>query len=271
MAPVVQPEPFSWTGFYIGGNIGGVWNDYRLGAFVEDVEVQEQFEELEAMTFRVEGDQKVIFDSVFEKFGGHSRTDGSLFGGGQLGYNHQFGHWVLGFEADFDGLGTSAHRREEFGAEQNNGIFGAVTFVEATRSAHTCWNASARLRGGYAWDRFLFYTTWGAAFADVEGKADDIATSQFFSKGPIGTVIDTNRSTRCRVLTGWTGGLGGEYAITRTVSVGFEWRYSNFGGDTYPWDNHDTPINPGENGIDLSSHQVTARVNILLCNLFGKH
>ena len=40
---VAPEEPFNWTGFYFGGHVGGVWNDYDFGSFDTDVNVSEQF------------------------------------------------------------------------------------------------------------------------------------------------------------------------------------------------------------------------------------
>ena len=65
------PPLFSWTGFYIGGNIGGGWSRGN------------------------------VVDCVF----GVNFTNGnsaSFLGGGQVGGNYQIGAFVIGAEADFD-------------------------------------------------------------------------------------------------------------------------------------------------------------------------
>jgi outer membrane immunogenic protein len=68
--PPPLPPPFTWTGFYIGGNIGGAWASGTLTDNFTDVS----------------------FD-----------TDHSGFiGGVQLGYNYQFRNLVIGVEWDFD-------------------------------------------------------------------------------------------------------------------------------------------------------------------------
>jgi outer membrane immunogenic protein len=72
-APLPPPIPvFSWTGFYIGANIGGAWSNSTL---------------TESVT------------------GANFSTNNSGFiGGGQFGYNWQFNNnWVLGIEGDIDG------------------------------------------------------------------------------------------------------------------------------------------------------------------------
>ena len=68
--PAAMPV-FSWTGFYIGGNIGGGWSRGN------------------------------VVDSVF----GVNFTNGnsaSFLGGGQVGGNYQISAFVIGAEADFD-------------------------------------------------------------------------------------------------------------------------------------------------------------------------
>src|SRR3954470_14074315 len=68
-APVVVAPLFTWTGFYIGGNIGGGW----------------------------------FTGSIDSDFGSTWKTsNGAFIGGGQLGFNYQAGAFVFGVEGDFD-------------------------------------------------------------------------------------------------------------------------------------------------------------------------
>jgi outer membrane immunogenic protein len=71
VAPIAYAPPvYNWTGFYIGGNIGGGFADSRWS----------------------------------DPFGGPHNTfnDSGFIGGGQVGYNAQFNWLVLGVEGDFD-------------------------------------------------------------------------------------------------------------------------------------------------------------------------
>src|SRR5690349_1383845 len=79
--PVYAPPPFSWTGFYLGGNIGAAW------------------------AHRDVSDTFLGVDFA----GGNNR--GVFIGGGQLGYNWQIGYAVLGIEADFDGAANNNNTR----------------------------------------------------------------------------------------------------------------------------------------------------------------
>jgi outer membrane immunogenic protein len=75
-APVAPIPVFSWTGFYIGANIGGAWSNSTL-------------------TDNVTG-------------ASFSTNNSGFIGGGQFGYNWQFNNnWVLGIEGDIDGTTIS--------------------------------------------------------------------------------------------------------------------------------------------------------------------
>jgi len=70
-AYIPAPPPFSWTGFYIGGNIGAGFNHGN------------------------------ITDSINGASWGLN-NNGTFAGGGQVGGNYQFGVVVAGVEADFE-------------------------------------------------------------------------------------------------------------------------------------------------------------------------
>src|SRR5215475_6827701 len=72
-APVYTKAPpipqFTWTGFYIGGNIGGAWNS---SSWTDTL------------------DPGVTF--------GNNNNNGVFIGGGQAGFNYQISSLVLGVE-----------------------------------------------------------------------------------------------------------------------------------------------------------------------------
>ena len=82
-APVFVPPPFTWTGFYVGLNAGGIWNSGSRSATLYDP----------GITF---------LSGYFP--GGIGNNNSGFIGGGQAGYNWQTGALVLGVETDFDGL-----------------------------------------------------------------------------------------------------------------------------------------------------------------------
>jgi outer membrane immunogenic protein len=70
--PAPIPYMYNWTGFYIGGNLGGAW------------------------------ESSTITDPLFLTSFSTSRS--GFIGGGQVGYNWQLSpQWVIGIEGTFDG------------------------------------------------------------------------------------------------------------------------------------------------------------------------
>lgn len=73
--PVIAPPP-SWTGFYIGGQVGGAWGDFRYANI------------------------NLTGEAV-----GHRAS--AIAGGGHIGYNWQFSQIVLGAEVEFNATGLA--------------------------------------------------------------------------------------------------------------------------------------------------------------------
>jgi outer membrane immunogenic protein len=120
-------------------------------------------------------------------------TDGWL-GGVYGGYNYQVSpNWVLGLEGDAN----------LNGADGSNGVV----------KVENPWDASLRVRGGFAADRFLIYGTGGLAFGEVKAKDATYSDS----------------ATR----TGWTLGGGVEAAVTDHITTRVEYRYTDLGKDSY--------------------------------------
>ena len=63
--PPPLPPVFSWTGFYVGANIGGAWADNNWR------------------------------DSLFLTNFNNNRNNGVFIGGGQIGGNYQIGSFVI--------------------------------------------------------------------------------------------------------------------------------------------------------------------------------
>jgi outer membrane immunogenic protein len=103
--------------------------------------------------------------------------------------------------------------------------------------------ASVTGRLGYGWDRFLGYVKGGGAWE--RDKYD-------FSNGVIIGRLDDTRS-------GWTIGVGGEYAFTNFVTGFIEYDYYDFGNRdrTFVQNNGLTFIY----GIDETKHVVKAGLN----------
>ena len=231
--------PFSWSGFYIGGNLGGNWVDYDSHGFTDVLS-----------TRPLPGPNSTLVAST----PGFDKVNGAFLGGGQAGYNLQFGPFVLGFEGDFDG--TPASTTKSLFVPAPLGDFG----FSAERKFESSWIASARLRAGFAYDRFLFYATGGGAFTDVEVRAID-------SYPPNGLFVSSSSQ---KTLAGWTAGLGAEWAVRKEVSIGLEYRHSGFGRDTYGSGSFGPILRTESTSVGTSNNQVTLRVNFLFNGLIGR-
>jgi len=188
------PPPFTWTGLYIGAQIGYAWgNDNVTWAGVSNDDEQAA--------------------------GSFHQTPNGVIGGAHVGYNFQYNPWlVFGIEGNVDGTTLSNTI-----AVPVNDAFGDTPGV-LTASSKSDVQGAIRGRIGVAIDRLLLYGTGGVAFTGFNTTLID--TTGFFTGVPGTNASFTN--TRA----GWTAGGGIEYAITDNWWVRAEYRYSNFGNTT---------------------------------------
>lgn len=134
--PIVVPGSyFSWTGFYIGGNLGYSWGTSSSTNLPNSGN----------------GD-------AFNGEDGFSVQPHGWMGGLSAGYNWQYDNLVVGLEADLGYLGAEDSQADNFAfTKAEYGGYGTVT---------------GRL--GYAEDRWLFYGKGGLAFADIKNTAGAI-------------------------------------------------------------------------------------------------
>jgi outer membrane immunogenic protein len=126
--PAPPPPPsssgYSWTGFYVGVNIG-----YGSGSddtFVNPLPTAVQFVNLKPQTL--------------------SPDPSGIMGGGQAGYNWQHGHFVLGAEFDIQASGMDGTKTVTPIIQNNGTPFPGAGFVSAHQD--TNWVASLRPRLG---------------------------------------------------------------------------------------------------------------------------
>lgn len=128
-APMMAPA-FSWTGFYIGANLGGAW---------------------------AHGD---VTDSLFGLDFNNGSNNGVFIGGGQVGLNYQFSNFVLGVEGDFDWAGNNN--------TTSTGVVipGVGTFLATSSDT---WISTVAARFGVAYDHWLFYGKAGGGWVGNSG------------------------------------------------------------------------------------------------------
>jgi outer membrane immunogenic protein len=233
-APAYAPA-FSWTGTYVGANVGGIWGTFDVGP---------------ASTNNVNG--------LVVAPGTMSINNSSLIGGVQAGYNWQIGQWVLGLEQDyqFTGLKQTATFATPSGPFLSGDSF----------SVKTDYLAASRAKVGMAWDRVLVYAAGG-----LETGLFDVTSAYVARAGgsPALGFTDANK-----LHFGFNVGAGIDYAITNNVFLGVEYRYIDLGKETYNLGAF-TPAGGAaqtvSNSVSLKASEVTARLNFKLggLGLFG--
>jgi outer membrane immunogenic protein len=199
-APAYTPaaQLFTWTGFYIGANAGGV--------------------------FASQGDTQTIGTPGYVGLGPTlvpaslaTKEDGFI-GGGQLGYNYQIGSALIGLEADFDG--TSISKSASFTSAAS--VLG--TTLTTSAKAQLDYLGTVRGRLGFTpTERLLVYGTGGLAYGDVKTTASVIPNAV---AGGLWSGSTSN------VRTGYAVGGGLEYAVTNNVTLKGEYLYYDLGKTT---------------------------------------
>jgi outer membrane immunogenic protein len=198
-APAPMPPPaYSWTGFYIGGDVGGAWTR-NTG------------------TYDPLPSPAVFNNNIIS--GGHGGS--SMTGGLHAGYNYQFAPiWVAGIEGDWSWAHASGsfHQPATF-FTTGAAIPGSLVGMSSTLD----WIASLRGRLGYlVTPNLLAYATGGVAWGQF-----DYAASNNQGAGAPGYVLSTAPSS---TQVGYVVGGGLEWAMTNNWLVRAEYLFYNFSG-----------------------------------------
>jgi outer membrane immunogenic protein len=136
-------------------------------------------------------------------------NDLGFLGGAQAGANVQFNRLVLGVEGDFSWTSLSGNGTDSIGDKI---------------STNTQWTSTITGRIGAAFDRLLVYGKGGLALAQDQSSLTDVGG---------------NVSTTKQMRTGWTAGVGMEYALDDHWSAKIEYDYLDFGSQAL---NFTTPV-----------------------------
>ncbi len=197
-APAYVPA-FSWTGSYVGVNVGGAWTntDFDPSTMLN------------------------ILPNTVTAYPTVGASASSIIGGGQAGYNWQIGTFVLGVEQDFQF--TSMKPGFVYGAAPV--VPGGVLVAGDGFSANIKYMGATRAKIGWAWDRVLLYAAGGLETAVVDGTGTYAARA---GGSPALSFTDARK-----FHTGWTIGGGIDWAMTNNVFLGVDYRYFDLGTQTY--------------------------------------
>jgi outer membrane immunogenic protein len=220
-APVVPP--YNWTGFYVGGTVGGLWNSQT--AHWDPLPSPPAF-----------GANAIMSDL----------KAGSFVGGVHGGYNWQFANsWVAGIEADWSWSGANVSATTPWTFFVSNNLVGPG--VETTLSSKLNWLATARGRIGYlVTPQALVYVTGGAAWGGFDYSASAVYVNNDY------TAASSFSSTK----TGYVVGGGVEYALWSNWLLRWEYQFYRLQGASitaastafpalpsgFRWDNSDTHV-----------------------------
>jgi outer membrane immunogenic protein len=205
--PVVAPV-WNWTGFYVGGNVGGDWGRSNTNSPIANSGVC----------------PACYIPSVITDINAQQAqtVNGSGFtGGAQAGYNYQVNRLVLGVEADINAFRVQGSTTTSAFFTGFPGTTGpAPTY---TNSVSTNWLFTGRGRLGFAANNWLFYGTGGVAVTDLSYR-------HTFVEGVFpGTSRGTEISTASTDKVGYVVGAGFEYGWRANWSIKAEYLYLNFG------------------------------------------
>jgi len=254
-APVYLAPAFTWTGFYVGGNVGAAWGG-RDNCPGRETAYKSHSDRSFSGVYTLDSD-------YLPNCNGGDRV--GVIGGVQAGYNWAFGGWLFGLEGDINWLGRNNGKGYDYARygepvserydwddrEENRSRNPKLTVTNHTYtwsgngSANTL--GTIRARFGFTTDRALFFVTGGAAFRNGDNSATVTDTETVIINGNkwSDTKGDWDNDSKRIVTTttytrtgngnkvGWALGGGLEYALTENISTKIEYLHAQFGtGDS---------------------------------------
>jgi len=174
--PVV--EPWTWTGVYFGGDVGGAWSDNTASWTVLPSPAATGVNPISG------------------------NTGGSGFAGGfYAGYNYQFmPSFVAGIEGDWTGMRAGGNVNQQWSLFPGGGL---IPGTSTSLSSEVEWAATLRGRLGYLiWPNLMLYGTGGGAWGKTQYGSNAFDSVIGYSAG----AAFTNTSS------GWVAGGGLEWA-----------------------------------------------------------
>ncbi|EJF81406.1 Opacity protein and related surface antigens [Candidatus Bartonella washoeensis] len=229
VTPVIIPSTFSWTGFYLGGQIGS-------------------FSSKTKMDILSNGKTIPVDDDFLPKLSG-------FMGGLYAGSNVDLGNGlILGIDTDIiwtdkndtkTGKVYSIEQQhipyikkmlDEAGIKIGEKILQAGNKRVSSFTFKEKWAGATRVRIGFAAERIMPYVAGGIAYTQLQ----DIASVSITDKNTGKVIASGNLSDETKTFVGYTLGAGVDLAMTNNVIIRAEYRYSDFGKKKYSNDKYET-------------------------------
>ncbi|UNF37315.1 porin family protein [Bartonella krasnovii] len=223
-AVITAAPAYSWTGFYLGAQIGG---------------------------------RSMKTDKGSSTLGYHDLKLSGMLGGLYTGYNVDLGNGVIfGLDTDVSFIGkkdtiNSPTMAVGFGKsvdeinkllddakiERKDGltVAGADDYKE-TITMKEKWSGATRVRIGFAADRIMPYIAGGVAYTQMQGiSALEVKKNKLLPANENGgkLIASGNVYDETKTLVGFTLGAGVDFAMTDNVLLRAEYRYSDYGKKKY--------------------------------------
>ena len=196
-AAMAQPaSAVDWSGFYVGGLLGAT-NGQSNAKTIDGPGTY--FNATDVSQLKRAGDNDLS----------QWRPSGGLVGG----YSRQFGKVLVGIEVGANTLFLD----KKYSVTE---VYDSLTTARFTlqQSVSADWMATLRPRLGWAQDNWLGYLTGGLAVTRL--TLDTTFTDTAFTA--------RSHSSDSKTVTGWSLGLGGEYALNQDWALRGEYLYTRF-------------------------------------------
>ncbi|WP_156850898.1 porin [Bartonella refiksaydamii] len=245
-APVITAPAFSWTGFYLGAQIGGFSSKVEItdpatknklfskddtpkpSGFIGGIYAGSNIDLGSGLILGVETDAvwadrgetktiSVLHDHEVEKpnVGGNGVQKPNVEGNEVQKPNVE-GNGVQKPNVDGNGVGQALRIRDA-AVLASATTKGSFTFKEK-------WSGATRVRIGFAAaDRIMPYIAGGVAYAQMQGISTVSGTDASGKK------VSTKEADKTMTMVGFTIGGGVDFAMTDNVLLRAEYRYSDYG------------------------------------------
>jgi outer membrane immunogenic protein len=204
-APAMVDPAVNWSGFYIGGDIGGV----------------SQSGESTSNFFQTD-------PALANNFQNRSVSASSFTGGAHAGYNWQVApSYVLGVEGDWMWMNTASgfcRQTDVLSAACTDNDRGFLTI-----NTKTDWLSTIRGRVGWTAGNFMLYGTGGVAFADLKTSFTANCAVLGCASSP---TVNTTSAGSSTDKTGWVVGAGVEWMFAHSWILRAEYLHADLGNVT---------------------------------------
>ncbi|UNF35693.1 outer membrane protein [Bartonella krasnovii] len=233
VAPVIVAPTFSWTGFYVGGQIGG-------------------FSGKTKMDILAKGQRIPVNNDYLPKLSGFM---GGLYGGSNIDLGNGL---ILGVDTDIMWSNKDDKKTGEtfvITPDQFSYIkkilkdasinIDEEALKKGAKRTHSFtfkekWAGATRVRIGFAAERIMPYVAGGIAYTQLQDNISISITGKDSDKDSEKVIASGALSDETKTLVGYTLGAGVDLAMTNNIIVRAEYRYSDFGKKKFSNDKYET-------------------------------